>query len=129
MTYPMSIVQFHLSRIGLTSLASNLCSHRIQSVLLILKAQLRVAPKYLLDSTRYTFSAHIRPLRPLDRRGLQPPVLLVPWARTTMVKSRSFTVIRPSLWNRLPPASRNTFLSSNLSTFLAALKICLFSRS
>src|SRR6218665_4041044 len=57
----------HLSRT--TSLASNLCSHRIQS--LILKAQLRVAPKYLLCSIRYTFSAtSLRPPRSLDRRDL-----------------------------------------------------------
>src|SRR6218665_2272726 len=78
MTIPASIgltlcllSNVHLSRIA--SLASNLCSHRIQK--LFLKAQLRVAPKYLLDSTRYSFSAHIRPLRSLDRRDLLSSLL------------------------------------------------------
>ena len=34
----------------------------------------------------------------------------------------------PFLWNRLPLASHNTILSSNLFTSLALPKICLFSR-
>src|SRR6218665_2038506 len=64
---PLSNV--HISRI--TSLASNLCSIEYKVLFLILKAQLRVAPKYLLDSTRYTFSAtSLRPLRSLNRRDL-----------------------------------------------------------
>jgi len=71
-------------------------------------------------------STWLRPLQSLDRWNL-----FVPWARTTMAKSRSFTVISHSLWNRLPPTSRNTILSSFslLSKSLALLKTCLFSRS
>src|SRR6218665_1685932 len=54
-------------------------------------------------------------------------VLYAPWkggsslssrTRTTMAMSRSFSVIGPSLWNRLPPS----LLSSNLSTSLSLLK-------
>src|SRR6218665_425786 len=40
-----------------------------------------------------------------------------------------FSVIGPSLWNRLPPSARASLLSSNLSTSLSLLKICLFSWS
>src|SRR6218665_2589693 len=36
-----------------------------------------------------------------DRRELY-----VPRTRTTMAMSRSFAVIAPSLWNRLPPSAR-----------------------
>jgi len=79
------------------------------------------APKYLWDSTRspfYATSLHL--LCSLDR-------LWIVFVSLTMVKSRYFTVIGPSLWNRLLPASRQ--LSSNLSTTPALLKTCLFSRS
>src|SRR6218665_624647 len=59
-----------------------------------------VAPKYLRDAIRLPTSAtSLRPLRSLDRREL-----FVPWTRTTMAMSRSFAVIAPSLWNRLPPS-------------------------
>src|SRR6218665_2730209 len=36
-----------------------------------------------------------------------------------MLNSRSFPVIGPSLWNRLPPASRNTILSSESRLLLS----------
>src|SRR6218665_1052487 len=36
--------------------------------------------------------------------------------RTTLAMSKSFSVIGPSLWNRLPPSARLSLLSSNLST-------------
>ena len=36
-----------------------------------------------------------------------------------MAKSRSFSVTGPSLWNRLPPSARASFLSSNLSMALS----------
>jgi len=42
--------------------------------------------------------------------------------------NRSVTSIT-SLWNRLPPSARASFLSSNLSTSLSLLKTCLFSWS
>ena len=54
---------------------------------------------------------------------------IVTWTRTTMSKSRSFTVAGLSLWNRLPPSARASFSSSNLSTSLSLLKSCLFSWS
>src|SRR6218665_430067 len=59
-----------------------------------------------------------------DRRELY-----VPRTRTTMAMSRSFAVIAPSLWKRLPPSARVSLLSSNLSTSLSLLKTCLFSWS
>jgi len=37
--------------------------------------------------------------------------------------SISLTVIGQSLWNRLPPPSCNTILSSNLSTSLALINL------
>src|SRR6218665_379497 len=64
------------------------------------------------------------PLRSMDRRELY-----VPRTRTTRAMSRSFAVIAPSLWNRLPPSARSSLLSSNLSTSLSLLKTCLFSWS
>src|SRR6218665_17955 len=71
-----------------------------------------------------TSASSLRPLRSLDRREL-----FVSRTRTTMAKSRSFSVAGPSLWNRLPPSARASFLSSNLSTSLQLLKTCLFSWS
>src|SRR6218665_339016 len=78
-------------------------------------------------------------LTPFDFRPLPHPfVLYVPLTggkffvhrtRTTMAKSRSFSVAGPSLWNRLPPSAHASFLSSNLSTSLSLLKTCLFSWS
>src|SRR6218665_568577 len=50
-------------------------------------------------------------------------------SRTTMAKSRSFSVAGPSLWNHFPPSACTSFLSSNLSTSLSLLKTCLFSWS
>jgi len=52
--------------------------------------------------------------------------LFVPRTRTTMAKSRSFSIISPSLWKRLPRSARASFLSSNFSTSLFLLKTCLF---
>src|SRR6218665_3789243 len=61
-----------------------------------------VAPKYLRDAIRLPTSAtSLRPLRSMDRREL-----FVPRTRTAMAMSRSFAVIAPSLWNRLPPSAR-----------------------
>src|SRR6218665_1048694 len=94
-------------------------------LLIVLKAQMGVAPKYLRDAIRLQTSASsLRPLRSLERRGL-----FVPRTMTTMAMSRSFSVIAPSLWNRLPPSARAYLLSSNLSTSLSLLKTCLFSWS
>jgi len=94
-------------------------------LLVVLKAQMGVAPKYLYDVIRLTTSASsLRPLRSLDRREL-----FIPRTRTTMAKSRSFSVAGPSLWNCLPQSARASLWSSNLSTSLSLLKTCLFSSS
>src|SRR6218665_741608 len=55
--------------------------------------------------------------------------LFVPRTRTIMAVSKSFSVIGPSLWNRLTPSAQASFLSSNLSASLSLLKTCLFSWS
>src|SRR6218665_2201596 len=87
-------------------------------LLIVLKAQMGVAPKYLRDAIRLPTSAtSLRPLRSMDRREL-----FVPRTRTTMALSRSFAVIAPSLWNNLPPTARAALLSSNVSTSLSLLK-------
>src|SRR6218665_2849558 len=68
-------------------------------LLIVLKVQMGVAPKYLRDAIRLpTCATSLRPLRSMERREL-----FVPRARTTMAMSRSFAVIAPSLWNRLAP--------------------------
>src|SRR6218665_2254350 len=78
-------------------------------LLIVLKAKWGVAPKYAIRLP--TSATFLRPLRSLDRREL-----FVPRTRTTMVMSRSFAVIAPSLWNHLQPSIRASLLSSNLST-------------
>src|SRR6218665_3392767 len=58
-------------------------------LLIVLKAQMAVAPKYLRDAIRLPTSASsFRPLRSLDRREL-----FVPRTRTTMAMSRSFPLL------------------------------------
>jgi len=93
--------------------------------LVVLKAQIGVASKYIRDAIRLpTAASSLRALSSLDRREL-----FVPRIRTTMAMSRSFSVVGPSIWNRHPPSARASFLSSNLSTSLSLLKTCLFSWS
>src|SRR6218665_937494 len=88
----------------------------------LLKAQMGVAPKYLRYAIQLPTSASsLRPLHSLDRWGL-----FVPRTKTTMAKSRSFSLAGPSLWNCLPLSAHSSFLSSNLSTSLLLLKTCLF---
>src|SRR6218665_3006423 len=95
-------------------------------LLIVLKAQMGVAPTYLRDAIRLPTSAtSLHPLGSMDRRELY-----VPRSRTiTMAMCRSFAVIAPSLWNRLPPSARASLLSSSLSTSFSLLKTCLFSSS
>ena len=96
-----------------------------KGLLIVLKAPMGMAPKYLRDAIRLPTSAsYLRPLCSLDRREL-----FVPRTRTTMAMSRSFSVIGPSLWNRLQPSARPSLLSSNLSRSLSLLATCLFSWS
>src|SRR6218665_1292210 len=58
-------------------------------LLIVLKAQMKVAPKYLCDAIRLPTSASsLRPLRSLDRREL-----FVPQTRTTMATSNLFLLL------------------------------------
>ena len=94
-------------------------------LILMLKSQLGLAPKYLCHQILRPLSATSkRPLRSSDRLDL-----FVPRVRTTMAQSRSFVCIGPSLWNRLPPSLRSTILSSSISTSFSHLKTFLFPRS
>ena len=77
-------------------------SARIQFkvLILMLKSQLGLAPKYLCHQILRPLSVtSLRPLRSSDRLDL-----FVPRVRTTMAQSRSFACIGPSLWNGLPPS-------------------------
>src|SRR6218665_1921694 len=98
--------------------------------------------KFCLLFSRSKWGWHLNiSVTPSDFRPLPHPfVLYAPWtldrrelfvhrARTTKAMSRSFAVIAPSLWNRLPPSAGASLLSSNLSTSLSLLKTCLFSWS
>jgi hypothetical protein len=101
-------------------------SARIQFkiLILVLKSQLGLAPKYLCHQILRPLSAtSLRPLRSSDRLEL-----FVPRVRTTMAKSRAFASIGPFLWNRLPPSLRSKILSGGISTSFSHLKTFLFSR-
>src|SRR6218665_2753165 len=75
-------------------------------LLIVIKAQMGVAPKYLRDAIRLLTSvSSLRPLRSLERREL-----FVPRTWITMAMSRSFSVIGPSLWNGLRPSARASLL-------------------
>jgi Reverse transcriptase (RNA-dependent DNA polymerase) len=91
---------------------------------LMFKAQLGLAPKYLINMISRPYSASsLRPLRSANRHDL-----FVPFTRTTMAQSRSFASVGPSLWNALSPCFRSEILSGRLSSSLSHLKTCLFSR-
>ena len=94
-------------------------------LILVLKSQMGLAPKYLCDQIHRPLSAtSLRPLRSSDRLDL-----FVPRVRTAMAQSRSFACIGPSLWNGLPPSVRSAILSGSVSSSFSRLKTCLFSRS
>ena len=54
--------------------------------------------------------------------------LVVPVARTSMVLHKSFAVVGPSFWNRLPSKLRNELLGLSLPLFRRRLKTILFDR-
>jgi len=54
--------------------------------------------------------------------------LVVPVARTSMVLHKSFAVVGPSFWNRLPINLRNELLGLSLPLFRRRLKTILFDR-
>ena len=68
-------------------------------LLLVLRTQQGLAPKYLCDLMRKPLSAvSSRPLRSADRLDL-----LIFRARTATVQHRAFAiVVDPSMWNDLP---------------------------
>ena len=74
-----------------------LVASRIQYkvLLLVLRTQLGLAPKYLCDLMRKPLSAvSSRPLRSADRLDL-----LVPRARTATAQNSAFAIMGPSVWN------------------------------
>ena len=73
---------------------------KLKVLTLIYRSHIGQAPRYLHDLIRLPSSAiSLRPLRSLDR-----PDLFVPRARTSMARTRAFTIIGPSLWNQLLPS-------------------------
>src|SRR6218665_3915123 len=122
---------------GTSPLASNLYSN-IKFCLLFLR------PKWGWHSSTYISRWwHLNIfVTQSDFRPLPHPfVLFAPWIGggfmslglgqpwPTMAMSRSFVVIAPSLWNRLPPSARASLISSNHLSSLSLLKTCLFSWS
>jgi len=90
---------------------------------LIFKAQLGLAPIYLVDVILHPHSASSNhPLHSLNRLDL-----FVPHSRTALAQSRSFASIGPTLWNALSPSIRSTCLSGSLSSSFAFLKTYFFS--
>src|SRR5688572_5451777 len=93
-------------------------------LILVLEAQLGLAPKYLCHQILRVLSAtSLGPLRSSDRLDL-----FVPRVRTTMAQSKSFAWIGPSVWNGLPPSLRSTIQSSGMPSIPLTLKPT-FSRS
>ena len=96
--------------------------YRISS--LIWRCQLGLAPSYLLDLCRPVLSARTgRSLRSAVRE-----VLFVPFARTSTMQSRAFSVVGPVVWNALPLELR-LFPRSLSDTFYKHLKTVLFVRT
>ena len=96
--------------------------YRIAS--LVWRCQLGLAPTYLLDLCRpVSDSRSGRTLRSAVRE-----VLSVPFARTTTMQRRAFSVVGPVVWNGLPLELR--LLPRSLSdTFYNRLKTVLFDRA
>ena len=96
--------------------------YRIAS--LVWRCQLGLAPTYLLDLCRPVSEAQgSRSLRSAGKG-----VLTVPFARTSTMQSRAFSVVGPVVWNGLPLELR--LLPRSLSdTFYNRLKTVLFGRA
>src|SRR6218665_837505 len=93
--------------------------YRVASM--VWRCQLGLAPTYVIDLCRPVLgSRNGRSLRSSER-GL----LSVPFARTTIMQTRTCSVVAPTVWNSLPPALR--LLPSTLSgTFYNQFKTVLF---
>ena len=91
---------------------------------LVWRCMLGLAPAYLCELCSPTLSSH--PFRSL--RSTEQSLLSVPFARTSTMQSRAFSVVGPSTWNGLPLTLRS--LCKNPSqTFLSHLKTVLFGRA
>src|SRR6218665_3131979 len=74
--------------------------YRVASM--VWRCQLGLAPTYVIDLCRPVLgSRNGRSLRSSER-GL----LSVPFAHTTIMQSRTCSVVAPTVWNSLPPALR-----------------------
>src|SRR6218665_545503 len=95
--------------------------YRVASM--VWRCQLCLSPTYLIDLCRpVSGSRSSRSLR-ASERGL----LSVPFARTTIMKSRACSVVATTVWNSLPPLLH--LLPRTLSdTFYSQLKTVLFDR-
>src|SRR6218665_1539477 len=82
------------------------------------------APAYLIDLCRPSLSA--RSTRHL--RSAEQGLLHVPFARTSIMQSRAFSVVGPLVWNGLPLALRS-LLRVFSQKFLQQLKTTLFGRA
>ena len=73
-------------------------------------------PTYLYNSLSF-------PSHSVSTRSSDSLVLSIPYVRSSLGKRAFFSVIRPRLWNSLPPDTRN---SNSLPTFRSRLKTHLF---
>ena len=94
-------------------------SQRIEFKFLVLvfKAFRNLAPSYLSDLLK-----HYIPSRSL-RSGSNQSLIIPPHLRLSTIESRTFSVVGPSLWNKLPISIRQ---APSLSAFKSRLKTHLF---
>src|SRR6218665_2533682 len=69
---------------------------------MVLRCILGLAPAYLQDLCRPTPGTRGRSSLLSSEQGL----LFVPFARTSTIQAREFSVVGPSVWNGLPLAQR-----------------------
>ena len=91
---------------------------------LIWRCQLGLAPTYLLDLCRPLLSTRSN----CSLRSAGKGLLSVPFARTSIMQSRAFSVVGPAVWNGLPLELR-LFPRSLSDTFYKRLKTVLFCRA
>jgi hypothetical protein len=91
---------------------------------LVWRCMLGLAPAYLCYLCSPTLSSHhVRSLRSTEQS-----LLSVPFARTSTMQSRAYSVVEPSTWNGLPLTLRSVCKNPS-QTFLSHLKTVLFSRA
>ena len=87
-------------------------------LVLIFKAFHNFAPSYLSDLLK-----HYTPSRSLRSGSNQSLLIIPPHLRLSTIESRTFSVVGPSLWNKLPLSIRQ---APTLSAFKSRLKTHLF---